>query len=149
MRPRRSVGSPDPGPGLRHLALLNLQFTVLPELVPPTANIKHLAKLEDETRGQGEAQLSSKVKDDFSVQLPQEDPQEDSEIDMLTGEIKSPKTAPVQFSFQALSILEDHQGFAQEVLKLEPDSWDRTKVESNPSLFYHAYFLDQQKLHEV
>ena len=34
-------------------------------------------------------------------------------------------------------------------MKLEPDSWDRTKVESNPSLFYHAYFLDQQKISEV
>ena len=113
------------------------------------ANIAHLAQLEDGTRGQGEAQLSSTIKDDFSVQLPSEDPQEDSEIDMLTGEIKSFKSAPVQFSFQALSILEDHQRFAQEVLKLEPDSWDRTKVESNPSLFYHAYFLDQQKLNEV
>ena len=55
----------------------------------------------------------------------------------------------MQFSFQALSVLEDHQRFAQEVLKLEPDSWDRTKVESNPSLFYHAYFMDQQKLNEV
>ena len=90
-----------------------------------------------------------RIKTDFTVQLPQDDPQEDSEIDILTGEIKGPKTMPAQFSFQALSILEDHQRFAQEVLKLEPDSWDRTKVESNPSLFYHAYFLDQQKLSEV
>ena len=119
------------------------------EIVPDyPANIEHLAPLEDETRKQ-EAQLSTKVKDDFSIQLPLEDSQEDSEIDMLTGEIQGPKTVPVQFSFQALSILEDHQRFTQEVLKLEPDSWDRTKVESNPSLFYQAYFLDQQKLHEV
>ena len=113
------------------------------------ANIAHLAGLESETRGQVEAQLSSTLKDDFSVQLPQEDPQEDSEIDVLTGEVQSPKTTPIQFSFQALSILEDHQRFAQEVLKLESDTWDRNKVERNPSLFYHAYFLDQQKLHEV
>ena len=120
------------------------------EIVPDyPANIAHLAKLEDETRGQEEAQPSSTIKTDFAVQLPQEDPQEDSEIDVLTGEIKCPKTMPAQLSFQALSILEDHQRFAQEVLKLEPDSWDRTKVESNPSLFYHAYFLDQQKLSEV
>ena len=73
------------------------------------ANIEHLAPLEDETRKQEEAQLSSKVTDDFSIQLPPEDPQEDSEIDMLTGEIQGPKTVPVQFSFQALAILEDHQ----------------------------------------
>ena len=120
------------------------------EIVPDyPANIAHLAKLEDETRGPEEAQLSSTIKTDFAVQLPQDDPQEDSEIDILTGEIKGSKTVPTQFSFQALSILEAHQRFAQEVLKLEPDSWDRTKVEGNPSLFYHAYFLDQQKLSEV
>ena len=120
------------------------------EIVPDyPANIAHLAKLEDDTRRQEEVQLSSSIKADFTVQLPREDPQEDSEIDILTGEIKSPKTTPMQFSFQALSVLEDHQRFAQEVLKLEPDSWDRTKVESNPSLFYHAYFTDQQKLNEV
>ena len=92
------------------------------------ANIAHLAKLEDDTRGQGEVQLASTIKTDFTVQLPRDDPQEDFEIDILTGEIKSSKTAPMQFSFQALSVLEDHQRFAQEVLKLEPDAWDRTKV---------------------
>ena len=113
------------------------------------ANIAHLAQLEDDTRRQEGVQLSSSIKADFTVQLPREDPQEDSEIDILTGEIKSPKATPMQFSFQALSVLEDHQRFAQEVLKLEPNSWDRTKVESNPSLFYHAYFTDQQKLNEV
>ena len=120
------------------------------EIIPDyPANIAHLAPLENEIRKTEEPQLPSKVKDDLSVQIPLEDPQEDSEIDMLTGEIQGPKTTPVQFSFQALSVLEDHQRFAQEVLKLEPNSWDRIKVESNPSLFYHAYFLDQQKLHEV
>ena len=98
---------------------------------------------------QEEVQLSPNIKADFTVQLPREDPQEDSEIDILTGETKSPAATPMQFSFQALSVLEDHQRFAQEVLKLEPNSWDRTKVESNPSLFYHAYFMDQQKLNEV
>ena len=81
----------------------------------------------------------------FRSSFPQEDPQEDSEIDVLTGEIRSLKTTPTQFSFQALSILEDHQRFAQEVLKLQSDTWDRTKVESNPSLFYHAYFSGSTK----
>ncbi len=132
------------------VALENIRITVPTgggsrkiEIVPDyPANIGHLAKLEDETRGQEEVQLSSAMKTNFTVQLPREDPQEDSEIDILTGEIKNPKTVPMQFSFQANLVLEDHQRFAQEVLKLEPDSWDRTKVESNPCLFYHAYFLD-------
>ena len=61
----------------------------------------------------------------------------------------SPRIELLQFTFNSLSVLEDHQRFAQEVLKLEPDSWDHTRVESNPILFYHAYFLDQQKISEV
>ena len=120
------------------------------EIVPDyPANIAHLAQLEDDTRKPEEVQPSSSVKADFTVQLPREDPQEDSEIDLLTGETKSPAATPMQFSFQPLSVLEDHQRFVQEVLKLEPNTWDRTKVESNPSLFYHAYFIDQQRLNEV
>ena len=120
------------------------------EIIPDyPANIAHLAPLENEIRKTKEPQLPSEVKDDLPIQIPLEDPHADSEIDMLTGEVQGSKKTPVQFSFQALSVLEDHQRFAQEVLKLEPSSWDRIKVESNPSLFYHAYFLDQQKLHEV
>ena len=108
------------------------------EIIPDyPANIAHLASLENDTRQPEE------------VQLPREDPQEDSEIDLLTGDIKGPATTPMQFSFQPLSVLEDHQRFVQEVLKLEPNNWDRAKVESNPSLFYHAYFVDQQRLNEV
>ena len=79
------------------------------EIVPDyPANIAHLAQLEDDTRRQEEVQLSPSIKADFTVQLLREDPQEDSEIDILTGETKSPKATPMQFSFQALSVLEDH-----------------------------------------
>ena len=115
------------------------------------ANVAHLAPLENETKRLEDDQLSSTIKPDFMVKLSREDPQEDSEVDLDTGEIKNPHAQgePRQFSFQSPSILEDHQQFAQEVLKLEPDSWDCAKIESNPSLFYHAYFLDQQKLNEV
>ena len=137
----------------------NLRITItagndkrIVEIIPdyPT-NVAHLAKLEDEARNRWELQLPTAIKPEFVVEFPQEDPQEDSDIDLRTGEIKSstPLAEPLQFTFNSLSVLEDHQHFGQEVLKLEPDSWDRTRVENNPSLFYHAYFLDQQKLSEV
>ena len=111
----------------------------------------HLAKLEAEASNRWELQLPATIKPEFVVELPREDPQEDSDIDLRTGEVKSsnPWTEQLQITFRSLSVLEDHQRFAQEVLKLEPDSWDRTQVENNPSLFYHAYLLDQQKISEV
>ena len=37
----------------------------------------------------------------------------------------------------------------EEVLRQEPKLWDRHQVENNPSLFYQAYFLDQQKISDV
>ena len=122
------------------------------EVVPDyPANVAHLAGLEDDSKKREDAQLSSAIKPDFVAQLSCDNLQEDSEIDITTGEIKDSATRgePRQFSFQPFSVLEDHQQFAQEVLKLEPDLWDSSKVESNPSLFYHAYFLDQQKISEV
>ena len=71
------------------------------EIIPDyPANIEHLAPLEDEIRRTEEPQLPSKVKDDFSVQLPRENPQEDSEIDMLTGEIQAPKRRLYNFRFR-------------------------------------------------
>ena len=95
-------------------------------------------------------QLPAAVEPKFVVEVPQEDPQEDFEIDLRTGEpVSRPWSEPLQFTFNSLSVLEDHQRFAQEVLKMEPGVWDRARVESNPTLFYQAYFLDQQKLSEV
>ena len=121
---------------------------ILPSEYP--ANIQHLAKLETDALSRWELQTPAVVAPDFVVELPQEDPQEDSDIDLRTGEVVSkPWSDPLQFTFSSLSVLEDHQKFAREVLRMEPDQWDREKVEKNPTLFYQAYFLDQQKLSEV
>ena len=115
-------------------------------------NVSHLAKLETEVRQHWDSQLPATVQPDFCVELPQRDlHKEDSDVDLRSGEITdaTSKTEPVQFTFSSLSVLEEHQQFAQEILRLEPESWDLKRVESNPCLFYHAYFLDQQKLNEV
>ena len=137
----------------------NLRITIpakggkrLVEILPGDypANIQHLAKLETDALSRWELQVPAAIAPDFVVELPQEDPQEDSDIDLRTGEVVSkPWSDPLQFTFSSLSVLEDHQKFAREVLRMEPDQWDREKVESNPTLFYQAYFLDQQKLSEV
>ena len=106
-----------------------------------------MAKLENETLNRWKLQLPAVIASDFVVELPQEDFQEDSDIDLRTGEVVSrPWAEPLQFTFSSLSVLEDHQRFAQEVLRLEPGSWDGARVESNPTLFNQAYFLDQQKI---
>ena len=98
----------------------------------------------------GELHMPAVIAPNFVVELPQEDPQEDSDIDLRTGEVVSkPWSDPLQFTFSSLSVLEDHQRFAREVLRMEPDQWDKEKVEKNPTLFYQSYFLDQQKLSEV
>ena len=121
---------------------------VIPNDFP--ANIQHLANLEIKALNRWELQLPAAVEPKFVVEVPQEDPQEDFEIDLRTGEpVSRPWSEPLQFTFNSLSVLEDHQRFAQEVLKMEPGVWDRARVESNPTLFYQAYFLDQQKLSEV
>ena len=137
----------------------NLRITIpegsdrrIVEVIPSyPANVAHLSKLENEASNRWDLQLSTLVKPEFVVKLPTEDPQEDSDIDLRTGEVREshPWKAPLQFKFQSLSVLEDHQRFAQEVLRQEPNIWDRVRVENNPSLFYHAYFLDQQKINEV
>ena len=121
---------------------------VIPNDFP--ANIQHLANLEGEAFNRWELQLPAAVEPKFVVEIPQEDPQEDSEVDLRIGEpISRPWSEPLQFTFNSHSVLGDHQRFAQEVLKMEPGVWDRARVESNPTLFYQAYFLDQQKLSEV
>ena len=121
---------------------------VIPDDYP--ANIQHLAYLEGDALNSWELQLPATIAPKFVVEIPQEDPQEDSDIDLRTGEVVSrPWSEPLQFTFSSLSVLKDHQQFAQEVLRLEPGVWDRSRVESNPTLFYQAYFLDQQKINEV
>ena len=137
----------------------NLRITIpagsnkrIVEIIPNDfpANIQHLANLEGEALKRWELQLPSAVESKFVVEIPQEDPREDSEIDLRTGEPTSrPWTEPLQFTYNSHSVLGDHQRFAQEVLKMEPGIWDRALVEGNPTLFYQAYFLDQQKLSEV
>ena len=124
------------------------QVEMIPDDYP--ANIQHLANLESNALNRWELQLPATVSPDFIMELPQEDPQDDSDIDLRTGEVVQRSwSEPLQFTFSSLSVLEDHQRFAQEVLKMEPGSWDRARVESNPTLFYQAYFLDQQKISEV
>ena len=124
------------------------QVEIIPNDFP--ANIQHLANLEDYAFNRWDLQLPATVSPDFVVELPQEDPQDDSDIDLRTGEVVQRSwSEPLQFTFSSLSVLEDHQRFAQEVLKMEPGSWDRARVESNPTLFYQAYFLDRQKISEV
>ena len=115
------------------------------------ANVDHLAELEDDASNRWDLQFSTAIEPEFVVELPQEDPHEDSDIDLKTGEVKKPNLwrEPICFSYRSLSVLEDHQRFANEVLKQEPGSWDRVQVENNPGLFYHAYFLDRQKINEV
>ena len=56
---------------------------------------------------------------------------------------------PIRFTYKSRSVLKDHQRFAVEVLRQEPKLWDCHQVENNPSLFYEAYFLDQQKIADV
>ena len=122
------------------------------EVIPgyPT-NVCHLAKLEGDASNRWDLQLPKTVELEFVVELPQDDPSKDSDIDLRTGEVKKPNPwrEPIRFSYRALSVLDDHQRFAEEVLRQEPDSWDHTQVENSTSIFYQAYFLDQQKLSEV
>ena len=91
------------------------------------------------------------IQPDFAVELPREDRQEDSDIDLRIGEVRNPNPwrEPIHFTYRSRSVLKDHQRFAAEVLRQEPMLWDRHQVENNPSLFYKAYFLDQQKISDV
>ena len=137
----------------------NLRITIpsgnngrIVEVIPHTPDsIAHLAKLDQNASSRWDLQLPTTTRPDFKVALSTADPQEDSDLDLRTGEIREPHpwTDPIQFTYNSHSVLEDHQRFAEEVLRHESDLWDRTRVDNNPSLFYHAYFLDQQKIHEV
>ena len=137
----------------------NLKITIpakggkrLVEIIPNEypANIQHLSSLETDALSRWELQTPAVVAPNFVVELSPDEQQEDSDIDLRTGEVvPKPWSDPLQFTFSSLSVLEDHQKFAREVLRMEPDQWDKEKVENNPTLFYQAYFLDQQKLSEV
>ena len=108
------------------------------EVIPayPT-NIRHLAKLEGEASYSWELSEPTTVDPNFVVKLPPEDPQEDSDVDLRTGEIKNPNPwcEPIRFTYKSRSVLDDHQRFAEEVLRQEPKLSDRQEVENNPSLF--------------
>ena len=126
--------------------------TRIVEVIPAyPANVEYLAKLESKASSRWDLTEPTTIGPDFVVKLPQEDLQEDSDIDLRTGEIKNPDPwrEPIRFTYRSRSVLEDHQRFAEEVLRQEPKLWDCHQVENNPSLFYQAYFLDQQKISDV
>ena len=73
------------------------------------------------------------------LEFPQEPLQEDSDVDLETGEVRIPTSScpeAIKMTYKARLVLEDHQEFTAAVLLRERNIWDHHQVENNPSLFY-------------
>ena len=90
------------------MARPNLRITVpadssgcIVEVLPYPANVVHLANLEGEASSRWELTKATAVKPDLVVNLPLEDRQEDSDVDLRTGESRNPNTwcEPIRFPY--------------------------------------------------
>ena len=97
--------------------------------------------------------LTSKPSMDTSVQPePPAQAQDDSDVDLETGEISIP-TLPVNKTtalvYKTDATIEDYKTFATIMLQWESSIWDRDVVAFHPDLFYKSYFQDYQYLMDL
>ena len=111
--------------------------------------MQHLAKLSTEASLR---HSSSAAKPTKETTVPPESPikaQEDSDVDLETGEISIP-TLPTHESlaltYKPNATLADCKAFADVMAFRESHIWDRDAVFLQPDLFYESYFQDYQHL---
>ena len=111
----------------------------------PTA-IWHLSKLDKYASEPLELSKSASAEPGLTVEFQQEFPQEDSDVDIRTGEVKipAPWCEPLKLDRSRKTTRSLPQRYYNENRK----SGTVTKWR-NPSLFYQEYFLDQQKISDL
>ena len=113
--------------------------------------VQHLSKLS--TEASAPLVVTSRPSKETSMKPePPIEAQEDSDVDLATGEISIP-TLPTNES-QALvykpnASIEDYKTFAMIMLQRESHLWDSDAVWLRPDLFYESYFQDHQDLMDL
>ena len=113
--------------------------------------VQHLAKLSTEASAPLVV-TSRPSKDTFVKPESPIEAQEDSDVDLATGEISIPHLPALESQalvYKPNANIEDCKTFAMLILQRECHLWDQDQVMLYPDLFYESYFQDYQHLMDL